>query len=103
MNGVFYADVLFISPGSQDKLVYPKCNMAVVTKGDHDAAMVELRRHVADLERVLARHTRWREKALRYLAMVRDRVPGWRPLVENFLEEATARLIQSELVPQKGV
>ena len=36
MAKVFYVDVLFTAPESTDKLVYPKCNMAVVTLGDHE-------------------------------------------------------------------
>jgi hypothetical protein len=42
---VFYVDVLFVAPNSLDKLVYPKCNMAVVTKGDHDQFLTDARQH----------------------------------------------------------
>lgn len=44
MTQVFYVDVLFVAPASADKLVYPKCNMAVVTKGDHDKALIDARK-----------------------------------------------------------
>lgn len=51
---------------------------------------------IAALERVVARHVKWREKALRYLCMVRDRAPGYRPLITNFIEVSTARMVESQ-------
>lgn len=50
---------------------------------------------IAALERVVARHVKWRDKALRYLCMVRNREPGYRPLIENFIDDSTAAMIGS--------
>jgi hypothetical protein len=50
---------------------------------------------IAAMERVISRHVKWREKALRYLCMVRDRAPGYRPLIENFIEASTSTMVES--------
>ena len=56
----------------------------------------ELEQKIAGLERIVARHVKWRDKALRYLCMVRDRAPGYRPLITNFIETSTARMVESQ-------
>ena len=61
-----------------------------------DARIRELEAALAVKDRILERHVRWRDKALRYLKMVRDRADGYRPLIENFIEASELKIIQAD-------
>lgn len=65
------------------------------SKAFHHAYTEPLIARVAALERIVSRHVKWRDKALRYLCMVRDRAPSYRPLIERFIDDSTASMIGS--------